>query len=215
MEKLIYKIVFLGPQSSGKGTQAELLAKKLKLPVICMGNILRQVAQGKTLPAKRLKNTINQGKLVPQEITNKIVADCLKKYKQGFILDGYPRDLIQARFLDKVAKLTQVFEITLSDREAIKRISGRRSCVCGEVYHLIYRPPKKAGICDMCGKKLFIRADDQLATVKRRLKIYHTKTKKLIKLYQARKILIKVDGRPAIKKIHQEIIKKLHGHHQG
>lgn len=215
MKKPIYQIIFLGPQSSGKGTQAELLAKKLKLPVITIGNIYREHIKKQTILGRKIAKFVNQGKLVPDQITNQVIVKLVKKYKPGFILDGYPRNLIQANFLDKVARITNLFEITLSNKEAIRRISGRRSCVCGEVYHLIYRPPKKNGICDKCGKKLYIREDDQISTVKKRLKIYRKELKKLLNFYQPKKVLIKIDGRPAIKKIHQTILKKLYGDYPG
>lgn len=215
MKKPIYQIIFLGPQSSGKGTQAELLAKKLELPVITIGNIYREHIKKQTILGRKIAKFVNQGKLVPDQITNQVIAKLVKKYKSGFILDGYPRNLIQANFLDKVARITNLFEITLSNKEAIRRISGRRSCVCGEVYHLIYRPPKKNGICDKCGEKLYIREDDQISTVKKRLKIYRKELKKLLNFYQPKKVLIKIDGRPAIKKIHQTILKKLYGDYPG
>ena len=202
-----YQITFLGPQGSGKGTQAELLAKKLNLPIIVMGNILREQIKKKTVIGKKIEKIVDSGRLIPSEITNQLMVEEIKKQKNGFIIDGYPREIVQAKFLTKIANLTQAIEITLSDQEAIKRIGGRRSCSCGEVYHLKYNPPKKVGLCDKCGKKLFVRDDDELVAIKKRLKIYRHNVIPLEKLYKKQKILIKVDGRPSIQKIHQKIIK--------
>ena len=213
MKKQNYRIIIIGPQSSGKGTQADLLSEKLKLSLISVGNLIREQIKRKTRLGKRAAKHVNRGSLIPNELTNQLLRDSFKKHRSGFIIDGYPRDIDQAKFLQKLTEITQVIEITLSNQEAIKRISGRRSCACGEVYHLKYNPPKKTGRCDECGKKLFIRADDQPLAIKRRLKIYRQEIKKLEKFYKKQKVLIKIDGRPNIVKIHQTILKKLNVHY--
>lgn len=214
MKKQNYRISIIGPQSSGKGTQADLLSEKLKLPLISVGNLIREQIKRKTKIGKKAEKFVKEGSLIPDELTNQLVNNKIKSIKSGFIIDGYPRNIKQAKFLAKSTIITQVIEITLSDKEAIRRISDRRSCVCGEVYHLKYRPPKKKGICDECGRKLFIREDDQPAAIKRRLKIYRQEIRRLEKFYKKQKVLIKIDGRPKIKEIHREIVKKINVNHK-
>ncbi|MEK7167005.1 MAG: nucleoside monophosphate kinase [Patescibacteria group bacterium] len=205
------KIIFFGPQGSGKGTQAELLAQKLNIPTICPGSIYRQEIAKKTKLGKIAAEYLNKGKLAPSDLTNEIIKKRLKKIdcKNGFILDGYPRDLIQAQFLDKITKIDCVIEIVLLNKKCLQRLSGRQSCICGVVYHLKFNPPKKKGICDKCGKSLFIREDEKSDVIKKRLQIYYKKTKPLLKKYQNRGILIKINGDQSIQNIQKEIIKQL------
>ncbi len=202
------KIIFLGSQASGKGTQAILLSKKLNIPHISTGDIFRATIKSGNELGRTLNEYISKGSLVPDELTNKVIEERLKKedVKNGYILDGYPRTFEQAVFLDKIQKIDKVFEINISDEEAIKRISNRRSCSCGKTYNLLYNPPKKEGICDLCGKPLFVREDDQPETVKKRLKLYHQKTKPLIDYYKKQGVLITVDGERPIEIIHQDIL---------
>lgn len=211
MKKINNQIIIIGPQSSGKGTQADLLSEKLKLPLISVGNLIREQIKRRTKLGRQAVKYVKRGSLIPNKLTNQLVKDSLKKNQRGFIIDGYPRDIDQVKLFDKIAKTTQVFLLTLSDQEAIKRISGRRSCACGEVYHLKYRPAKKKGVCDECGQRLFIRDDDQPQAIKNRLRIYRQQIKEIEKFYNKQKVLIKIDGRPSIAKIHQTILKKLHG----
>lgn len=205
------KIILFGPQGSGKGTQAELLAKKFNIPAISPGAIYRQEIAKKTKLGKIIVEYLNKGKLAPSDLTNKIMEKCLKKMdcKKGFILDGYPRDLIQAQFLDKTTKINLAIEIVLSNQECLKRVSDRQNCICGAVYHLKFNPPKKKGVCDKCGKKLFIREDEKPEAIKKRFQIYYQKTKPLLKKYQKRGILIKINGDQSIKEVHREIMEHL------
>lgn len=204
------KIVFIGPPASGKGTQAEMLAKKLKLPLISSGNLFRWQIKNKTELGKKIERVYNQGKLISNKITNTIIEKELKNKKKGFILDGYPRNLCQANYLRKLTHLDIVFEIWISSKETLRRLTGRRVCVCGATYHLIYAPPKKDEICDKCGKKLFIREDDQKEKVLKRLDIYRQETEPLINFYQKKGILIKINGEQPIPKVFKEIIKNFH-----
>ncbi|MFH1192439.1 MAG: adenylate kinase [bacterium] len=204
-------ILFIGPQGSGKGTQVEMLSKKLNIPYISTGNIFRENIVNETELGKMAKKFINEGELVPDEVTNNIVEDRLSKddVKNGFIFDGYPRNLLQADFLDNVAKLDKVFEIYISDKESIRRLADRRSCKCGAVYHLKYNPPVKPGLCDKCGEKLFIREDDKEEKIKERLKIYHKETEKILNYYDKKGILITIDGEQPIAKVHADVMEKL------
>lgn len=204
-------IILLGVQASGKGTQALLLAKKLKIAHISTGDIFRAgVKKGDDI-GKMLKKYLDKGSLVPDKITNQAIKQRLKEkdIKKGFILDGYPRTLAQAKFLDAIVKIDKVFEINISDKEAVHRIKNRRSCVCGKTYNLLYNPPKKEGICDLCGRKLFIRDDDKTKAVKERLALYHKKTEPLLKYYNNKKMLEVVPGERPIDVIGKDIKSRL------
>ncbi|PKL72122.1 adenylate kinase [Candidatus Kuenenbacteria bacterium HGW-Kuenenbacteria-1] len=205
------KIILFGAQGSGKGTQAELLAKKFNIPAISTGVIYRQEIARKTKLGKIAVEYLNKGKLAPSNLTNEVMEKRLKKSdcKKGFILDGYPRDLIQAQFLDKISKMDYVIEIVLSDKECLKRFFGRQNCICGAVYHLKFNLPKKKGVCNKCGKELFIREDEKPEAIKKRLQIYHQETKPLLKEYQKMGILIKINGNQNIKDVYKEIISNI------
>lgn len=204
LNQKILKILIVGPQASGKGTQAQMLSDKFDLPIFSTGNILRQkVAEGDEL----VKEIINKGRLVPDELVNKIIAEKIKKDgKRGYILDGYPRNLAQAEFLSGLGELTYVFEVYITDEEAMRRIGGRRTCPkCQMVYHLQYNPPKQEGKCDKCGAELIIRDDEQPEAVKERLKIYHKETEPVLEYYKQKGIYYKIDGMPPIAEVSKQL----------
>jgi len=201
-------IILMGIQGSGKGTQAELLAKELKIPHISIGDLFR-VASGK------LKAEIDlcmlKGKLVPDDLTLEILKERLSKpdCENGFILDGYPRNIAQAKTLDKIIRIDKVIEISLSDKESIKRLSGRRSCkTCKKEYNINipFLAPKEKEKCDICGKQLFQREDDKsTAAIHKRLDIYHNETEPILNHYNS----IKINGEPQIETVFQDILKVL------
>jgi len=201
-------IIFIGPQGSGKGTQAEMLNKKLNIPYVSPGNIFRENISNKTELGKLAAEYINKGKLAPDSVTNDLVKDRLQNddVKNGFILDGYPRNSVQAEFLDRIAKIDVVLEIYISDEEAVSRLAGRRSCKCGAVYHLKYNPPKEEGKCDKCGGTLFVRDDDKEKEIKERLSIYHNQTETLLDNY---KNLVRINGEQSIEDVHADILKEI------
>jgi len=202
----------MGPQGSGKGTQADILSEKLGIPHISTGEIFRENIKNQTELGKKIEQIVKSGALVPDEITNEITKQRLEQEDcaNGFILDGFPRNLPQTEFLDKVKEIGLVLEVWISDEEATKRISQRRTCLkCQRVYHLIYNPPKNDEICDECGQKLVIREDDREETVKNRLKIYHEQTKPLIDYYKAKGVYEKIDGMPPIPEVTEQITKIL------
>lgn len=205
------KFVVFGPQGSGKGTQAEILAATLNIPRISTGDIYRRQIKEQTKLGRLASNYINKGNLVPDEITNNLVAERLREAdaKKGYVLDGYPRNKIQFEALDKIAPVVVALEIWILDKEAIFRISGRRVCQCGMTYHLRFNPPKKEGICDKCGRELFQREDDKEEAIKKRLEIYHKVTETLLKFYQKRGKLIKIKGEQSISQVTEEIFQKL------
>ncbi len=206
------KIIFLGPQASGKGTQASALAQKLQIPHISSGDIFRSFAKQPDTLGKKIKKLLQEGKFIPDEITNQVIQKRLAQAdaQKGFILDGYPRRLAQAKFLASLTSIDLVFYLKISDQEVIKRVSQRRICSqCGAVYNLDSHPPKKKGVCDLCGGKLIKRADDQPAALRERLKIYHQETEPLVAYYQEQGILKEINGAQPIKKVFQDILKAL------
>jgi len=210
-------IILIGPPGAGKGTQARMLAKKIKLKSYSTGDILREQIKLKTKVGKRVEKIIAGGDLVNDTLMNKIVFNALDKNGPDFILDGYPRNIKQTRalvnFFTKNNWSANVFIIKLKDKSSIERTSGRRICNCGRVYHVKYNPPKHPGICDDCSSTLKIRDDEKPEVVKERLEIYHKDTEPLIEyLKSQKKIKIKIhliDGERSIKKIHQDILSKL------
>jgi len=201
-------IIFIGPQGSGKGTQAKIISEELKIPHVSTGDLFRETV-GEL--REELNSYMNSGKLVPDELVIKILKERIEKSdcKNGFILDGFPRNVAQAKLLDDITKIDKVVEITLKDNEAIKRISGRVTCEkCKAGYNIFTSPkPKDPSKCDKCNGKLLKRADDTEEAVKKRLEIYHEQTKPILKKYQS--ILVTVDGSQEIDKIAKEILEKL------
>lgn len=208
----MYNLILFGPQGSGKGTQAEYIAEAFTIPRLSPGEIFRREKEEETDMGKLAASYTDRGELAPSKVTNEIMAkrlgemDCV----QGFILDGYPRNKVQADALDSILgvlekELTHVFEIWISDTEAVKRIGGRRVCACGTSYHVRHNPPKKEGICDKCGQPIFMRDDDEPDAIKRRLEIYHTNTELLIERYKKRGIMTRVNGEQSIQKVREDI----------
>jgi adenylate kinase len=205
-------IVIFGPQGSGKGTQADLASKRLKIPHISTGDIFREHMKKGTELGKSIATLMNQGQLVPDEITNEIVKERLSRQdcKKGFILDGYPRNINQARFLEGIKKIDLVIVLNVSDKETIKRISNRRLCPkCGANFNLVSLKPKIDNICDICGTELVQRKDDTPRAVKKRLKIYHQQTTPIFEFYEKRGVLKKINGEPPIKAVADDIARLL------
>lgn len=201
------KMIIVGPQGSGKGTQAKKICEKLEIQHISTGDIFRENIKNETELGKLAKSFIDRGELVPDEVTNKIVADALNG-KDGFLLDGFPRNLSQAEFLDSVTMIDKVIEIQLPTDEVMKRLSGRRTCpICGEIYHVNFKPSKIEGKCDYDDGDLFQRDDDKPDAIMERLEIYDKQTLPIIEHYVER--VISIDGSPAIDEVWQEIEKKL------
>ncbi len=195
------KICLFGPQGSGKGTQAEKLSEYLGTPHLAPGNMFRKAVADGTELGKQVEAIINEGKLVPDEVTNAVIKRYLEQPDalNGFILDGYPRNVAQADALDSFTPLTHVLLIDITDEESVRRISQRRTCGnCGITYHLEYKKPAVEGQCDTCGQKLVQRDDDTPEAIQKRLKIYHSQTKPLLERYEERGILQRVDGSASI-----------------
>jgi adenylate kinase len=206
-------IILLGPPGAGKGTQAKFISEKYSIPHISTGDIFRKNIKEKTPLGINAKEYIDKGELVPDSITISIVEERIKEKdcKNGFLLDGFPRTVYQAEALDAVlekmgSKIDYVINIASSEKEIIERLTGRRVCkVCGAGYHVTNIPPKKEGICDVCGGKLIQRDDDKLETIKNRLRVYESQTRPLIDYYTNTKILVSVDGDKALEPVFKDI----------
>ncbi len=187
------KLILLGAPGAGKGTQAEILCKKLGIPSISTGNILRAAIKDGTPTGIQAKSYIDAGKLVPDEVIIGIVNERLSQddCAKGYILDGVPRTIAQAEALEKAGiQFDAVVSIEISEDEILRRMSGRRVCeACGSSYNVEAVPPRVGGICDNCGGKLIQRKDDTPETVRERLKVYHTETEPLVGFYAQRGLL--------------------------
>ena len=196
------KIIMLGAPGAGKGTQAKMIADKYGVPHISTGDIFRANIKNGTELGMEAKKYMDQGLLVPDELTVRILLDRVAQddCKNGYVLDGFPRTIPQAEVLDsELTKLGDHIDYALNvdvpDENIVKRMSGRRACLtCGATYHIEHVPPKKEGICDVCGSELVLRDDDKPETVKNRLNVYHEQTQPLIDFYTEKGVLKTVDG---------------------
>ena len=196
------KIIMLGAPGAGKGTQAKMIAKEYGIPHVATGDIFRANIKEGTELGMEAKGYMDKGLLVPDELTVKILLDRVAKddCKNGYVLDGFPRTIPQAEVLEDALnklndKIDFAIDVNVPDENIIKRMSGRRACLkCGATYHIEHVPPKKEGICDVCGEPLVLRDDDKPETVKNRLDVYHKQTQPLIDFYSERNILKTVDG---------------------
>jgi adenylate kinase len=210
-------IVILGPQASGKGTQADLLVKKYGLFYLEMGQILRDLVEKKDKEGEKIASFINQGHLVPDEMIMEVLGRFLTpaNLQKGILFDGFPRNLSQAEIFQKElekyqAKIDKVIFLKISTQESLKRLSGRRHCsCCGRDYNLVTMPPKQGEICDDDGCRLVAREDETPEDIKQRLSVYQRETLPVIDFYRQEGILLEVDGERSIEAIHQEILKGL------
>lgn len=207
------QIILLGAPGVGKGTQAGLLAKEEGIPHISAGDILREEMKSGTKFGNKAKEFVSQGKLVPDELIISIIENVLKgeECRNGFVLDGFPRTIVQAKSFDNLLeelgkKITVVLNIDVSEDEIISRLSGRRACEnCKENFHLVFKPPKEANKCDRCGKRLVVRDDDRPETIKNRLEVYKEMTEPLIDYYLKKGILKNISGDKSISEIKCDI----------
>ena len=203
------KIIMLGAPGAGKGTQAKMIAEKYSIPHVSTGDIFRANIKNGTELGKEAKKYMDQGLLVPDELTVKILLDRVAQddCKNGYVLDGFPRTIPQAEVLDKALtelgdKIDYAINVDVPDENIIKRMSGRR----GATYHIVHIPPKKEGVCDTCGSELILRDDDKPETVKNRLDVYHKQTQPLIDFYTEKGVLRSVDGTVDMKDVFAAIV---------
>lgn len=211
------RIILLGPPGAGKGTQAAGIVEKYNIPHISTGDIFRKNIKEGTELGNKAKSYMDQGLLVPDELTVGLVKDRLLQddCKNGFLLDGFPRNTFQAESLDKFldeinASLNKVINIEVDKNILVSRAVGRRICKqCSATYHVEFNPPKVAGICDVCGGELYQRADDNEETVSKRIQVYLDETKPLIEYYAEKGIISTIEGEQSIDKVFEDIIAAL------
>ncbi len=208
------KIIMLGAPGAGKGTQAKQIAAKYSIPHISTGDIFRANIKNGTELGKKAKEYMDQGLLVPDELTCDLVMDRIAEpdAANGFVLDGFPRTIPQAEALtaalEKIgASMDFAIDVDVPDENIVNRMSGRRACVnCGATYHIVAIPPKKEGICDTCGNDLVLRDDDKPETVQKRLNVYHEQTQPLIEYYSKQGILKSVTGTVPMEEVFASIV---------
>jgi len=211
------KIIMLGAPGAGKGTQAKMIADKYSVPHVSTGDIFRANIKNNTELGQQAKAYMDNGEVVPDELTVKILLDRVAKEdcQGGYVLDGFPRTIPQAKVLDEALdklgeKIDYAINVDVPDENIVKRMSGRRACVtCGATYHIEHVPPKAEGICDKCGSNLILRDDDKPETVLNRLDVYHKQTQPLIDFYSEKGVLKDVDGTQNMSDVFDEIIKIL------
>ena len=211
------RLVLVGPPGAGKGTQAEFIAEHFGIPKISTGDIFRANVSGGTNLGTLAKRYMDAGDLVPDEVTNAMVRDRLAEddAADGFLLDGFPRNVQQAEKLDEILdgigmKLTVVLDLDVDHDEVVRRLSGRRTCKnCGHVWHLEFDPPSRAGICDKCDGELYQRDDDRPETVRHRLEVYAEQTEPLIAFYGKRNQLVAIDALGPVEDVTERAIAAL------
>jgi adenylate kinase len=211
------RILIMGPPGAGKGTQAVKIASFCEIPHISTGDIFRAAIREGTELGRKLKGYLDEGKLVPDEVTVEVIRERLQKpdCAKGFLLDGFPRTVPQAKALDGILREMQtsldvVLNIEVASQVLLERLTGRRVCRhCGATFHVVYQPPRREGVCDRCGGELYQRSDDTERVVSERLEVYARQTAPLLEYYQERGLLRKVNGELSIDEVWLEIEKIL------
>ena len=211
------KIIMLGAPGAGKGTQAKKIADRYQIPHISTGDIFRANIKEGTELGKKAKTYMDQGLLVPDELTLELIMDRFQNpdCANGYVLDGFPRTIPQAEALTAALEkngdsIDYAINVEVPDENIITRMSGRRACLaCGATYHVVYAPTKEEGVCDRCGEKLVLRDDDKPETVKKRLDVYHSQTQPLIDYYTKQGKLAEVDGTQSVDAVFDAIVKIL------
>ena len=211
------KIIMLGAPGAGKGTQAKMIAAKYQIPHISTGDIFRANIKNGTELGMEAKKYMDQGQLVPDELTVKILLDRVAQpdCSEGYVLDGFPRTIPQAEVLDSALEklgdsIDFAMDVDVPDENIVRRMSGRRACLsCGATYHIEHIPPKQEGVCDTCGQPLVLRDDDKPETVLKRLKVYHEQTQPLIDFYTKKGVLRSVDGTVDMNDVFEAIVNVL------
>ncbi len=213
------RLVFLGAPGVGKGTQAEMVAAKLAIPKISTGDLLRTGVAQKTPLGLEAQQYMTRGELVPDNVVIGLVEEktASPECEKGFILDGFPRTILQADALSDIlhkqdADLDRVIYFVIPREEVVRRVSGRRSCsACSAVYHVDYVPPKQEGRCDECGAALIQRSDDKRETVESRLAVYEEQTSPLIDYYKEKDVLAELDGTGSVEQVQERLFALLSG----
>ena len=211
------RTILLGPPGAGKGTQAAKIIEKYNIPHISTGDIFRENIKKGTELGKKAQEYMNRGELVPDDLVIEIATTRLLEddCKDGFLLDGFPRTVYQAEKLDEFlaahgSKLDKVIDIEVGKEELMERLTGRRVCKsCGASYHIVNIPPKKEGVCDVCGGELIQRADDNAETVANRIEVYEAQTMPLVEYYEKAGNIAHIDGATGLDNVFADIVKAL------
>ncbi len=209
----MHKYIIMGPQGSGKGTQAKFLCEDLDLTHMAVGDIFRWNIQSHTKLAARIKRIMDEGKLVPDEIVEEIITSRLSghDWNYGFVIDGFPRNRNQAEFFLESYDVDAVIHLDVPDEVTRKRVLARRKCsVCGLDYNLMFHRPAVEGVCDVCGGALIARDDDNEEALNARLHEYNTKTRPTLELFERKELVVHVDGAGTLEQVRDEIRGKLH-----
>ena len=212
------RIVLVGPPGAGKGTQAALLARNLSIPHISTGDLFRANISKGTPLGRQAQEYMRQGQLVPDEVTIGMAADRMAKpdAADGFLLDGFPRNLAQAEALDRMLaeknqSIDAVLDLEVPEAEVVKRIAGRRTCRAdsSHTFHVSYSPPRQEGVCDICGGELYQREDDREETVRRRLEVYHSETEPIIDYYKRQGLVVTISALGPVAEVTQRAMEAL------
>jgi adenylate kinase len=213
------RVVLLGPPGAGKGTQAKFIEVQLGVPHISTGDLLRDAVRRRTTLGQTAEKFMTRGELVPNDVVVEMIAERIKELdcREGFLLDGFPRNLAQAEVLERMlasqrVHLDHVVSIRVQPDELIRRLSGRRTCrSCGAMYHIVFSPPKRSKRCDRCGGELFQRDDDREETIRARLAVYDRETAPLHDYYQRRGLLRSIDGEGTAEAVRRRVLAVLDG----
>jgi adenylate kinase len=206
------KLVIFGPPSAGKGTQAQKLSRQYGIPQVATGDLLRKAVADKTPLGLRIKSYLDQGKLGPDEVIVQLIKERVAKpdCKNGFLLDGFPRTMGQAKELERMTDIDLVLSIVVDFEALVERAVGRRTCPkCSAVYHIKFNPPMNEGVCEKCGSKLIQRDDDKEDTVRNRLRVYQEQTAPLIEYYRKKGKLVDIDGSGGIDAVYSQMVKAI------
>lgn len=204
------KLVIFGPPSAGKGTQAQKLSKKYGIPQIATGDLLREHVAKKTPIGLKVKAILDAGKLGPDDLIVQIIKERVSQpdCRNGYLLDGFPRTMNQAKELEKMTDIDLVLNIGVDTELLVERAVGRRICPkCAAVYHVTFNPPKKTGVCDKCGSNLIQRDDDKEETIRKRLKVYQEQTEPLIEHYRKKGKLMNIDGSLGVDGVFEQMVR--------
>jgi len=205
------RFVILGAQGAGKGTQAGLLSRHFHIPHISAGDLLRDEVATKSPLGRQIKRIIDRGEMVPDRLMSRLIKNRLSRRdaKKGWIVDGYPRYVAQAKTFDKFARPNVVILLELTDHAAVRRLSGRRVCPHGHIYHIRHSRPRRRGRCNHDGLPLKQRDDDTPTAIRRRLRLYHKVTEPLIEAYRHRGLVVTVDAHPVIHSVYRSLLARI------
>ena len=208
------KLILLGAPGAGKGTQAELLCEKLRIPQVSTGNIIRAEIKSGTELGLRVKSLVEAGSLVSDDLVIELLKNRIAQpdCENGFLLDGFPRTIPQAEALEQICQVDAVIEILVPDAAIVNRMAGRRTCPsCGATFHVSHNPPKQEGVCDVCGGEVYQRADDQEETVRNRFRVYQDQTAPLIEYYREKGLLKPVNCEDSVEANFKKVLAAIQG----